>query len=140
MVDRRFQLPPERISAPVAAGPEPPKAISPLAPVLRVVVLEPHLRRLLAPFQRRPFERRQIPQPGKIPPPASRLRELRFESLTFQTAKNTVRIATHRAPVENNEQQTTTMANKKQTLFFALCSPCQGPLGPRFWGHGGQAA
>jgi hypothetical protein len=41
----------------------------PLATMLRVVVLEPHLRRLLAPFQRRPLERRQIPQPGQIPPP-----------------------------------------------------------------------
>ncbi len=54
--------------------------------MLRVVVLEPRLRRLLAPFQRRPFERRQIPQPGKIPPPAPRLGEFLFESLTFQTA------------------------------------------------------
>ena len=58
----------------------------PLAPMLRIVVLEPRLRCLLAPFERRPFEGRQIPQPGEIPSPAARLGKLLFESLTFQTA------------------------------------------------------
>ena len=58
----------------------------PLAPMLRVMVPQPCLRRLLAPFQGRPFERRQIPQPAEISPPAARHRELLFESLTFQAA------------------------------------------------------
>ena len=58
----------------------------PLATMLRIVVDEPRLRCLLAPFERRPFERSQISQPGKISPPAARLGEFLFESLTFQTA------------------------------------------------------
>ena len=58
----------------------------PPAPMLRIVVYKPRLRCLLAPFERRPFERSQIPQPGKISPPAARLSEFLFESLTFQAA------------------------------------------------------
>jgi len=54
--------------------------------MLRIVVPESRLSRLFAPFQRRPFERSQIPQPGKIPSPGARLGELLFESLTFHTA------------------------------------------------------
>jgi hypothetical protein len=54
--------------------------------MLRIMVPEPHLSRLLSPFERRPFERSQTPQPGKIPPPVARLGELLFESLTFQAA------------------------------------------------------
>jgi hypothetical protein len=65
---------------------KPLETLLPLAPMLRVVVLQPRLRRLFAPFERRSLRRRQIPQPGKIPSPAARLRKLRFESLTFQTA------------------------------------------------------
>ena len=114
------------------------KTNSLLAPVLRVVVPQTRLRRLLAPFQRRPFKQRQIPQPGKIPPPAARLDELLLESLTFQTAQNTVRIATHGAPVENNEEQATIRAKKKQTLFFVLCSPVGTPS--REYLHANRAA
>ena len=35
-----------------------------LTTVLRIVVPEPHLRRLLAFIQRHPFPVRQLPQPG----------------------------------------------------------------------------
>ena len=58
----------------------------PLTTVLRVVVPEPRLSRLLAFIQRQPFPLRQTPQPGKVPAPDASLGELLFESLTFQTA------------------------------------------------------
>jgi hypothetical protein len=54
--------------------------------MLRIVVSQPCLRRLLAFIQRHPFPVGQLPQPGKIPPPDASLGQLLFESLTFQTA------------------------------------------------------
>jgi len=54
--------------------------------MLRVVVSQPRLRRLLAFIQRHPFSVGQLPQPGEVPPPDAGLGELLFESLTFQTA------------------------------------------------------
>src|SRR5580693_5102183 len=57
-----------------------------LTTVLRVVVSQPHLRRLLAFLQHHPFRRCQVPQPRYIPSPIARLGELLFESLTFQAA------------------------------------------------------
>jgi hypothetical protein len=91
MIDSRGSAPGKRSTRLVpirfdVAGPEPPKTISPLATMLRIVVPESRLSRPFAPFQRRPFERSQIPQPGKIPSPGARLGELLFESLTFHTA------------------------------------------------------
>ena len=62
------------------------KATSPLTTVLRVVVSEPRLRRLLALVQRHPFPVGQSPQPGEVPAPDASLGEFLFESLTFQTA------------------------------------------------------
>ncbi len=62
------------------------KPTSPLTTVLRVVVSQPRLRRLLAFIQRHSFPVGQLPQPGKVPSPGASLRELFFESLTFQTA------------------------------------------------------
>jgi hypothetical protein len=38
-------------------------------------------------------------------------------------ARGAVQKTAHGAPVENGEGQSSTRANKKQTLFFALCSP-----------------
>src|SRR6266404_9657265 len=43
---------------------KPPKATSPLTTVLRIVVPQPRLRRLLAFIQRHPFLVGQLPQPG----------------------------------------------------------------------------
>src|SRR5712664_4979568 len=55
----------------------------PLTTVLRVVVSEPRLSRLLAFIQRHPFPVGQLPQPGKVPPPDASLGKLLFESLTL---------------------------------------------------------
>ena len=63
-----------------------PETHLPLTTVLRVVVPEPRLSRLLAFIQRHPFPVRQLPQPGKVPAADASLRELLFESLTLQTA------------------------------------------------------
>ena len=58
----------------------------PLTTVLRVVVPEPRLSRLLAFIQRHPFPMGQLPQPGEVTHLDASLGELLFESLTFQTA------------------------------------------------------
>ena len=58
----------------------------PLTTVLRVVVSQPRLSRLLAFIQRHPFPLSQLPQPGQVPAPDASLGKLLFESLTFQTA------------------------------------------------------
>jgi len=71
---------------PNAAGPEPPKATSPLTTVLRVVVSQSCLSRLLAFIQPHPLSVLQLPQPGEVPSPDASLREILFESLTLQTA------------------------------------------------------
>ncbi len=60
--------------------------MSPLTTVLRVVVPEPRLRRLLALIQRHPFPVGQLPQSREVPASRTSLGELLFESLTFQTA------------------------------------------------------
>ncbi len=45
----------------------------------------------------------------------------------FRTTSRQGRSRIHLAPVENRERQNTIMANKKQTLFFALSSPTLPP-------------
>ena len=70
----------------LAAASKPSETLLPLAPMLRVVVPQPRLSRLLAFIQRHPFPVGQLPQAGKVPPPDASLGELLFESLTFQTA------------------------------------------------------
>jgi hypothetical protein len=54
--------------------------------VLRVVVFQPRLSRLLAFIERHPFPVGQMPQPGEVTTPGASLGELFFESLTFETA------------------------------------------------------
>jgi hypothetical protein len=66
-------------------NPEPPKTTSSLTTVLRIVVYQPRLRRLLAFIQRHPFPVGQLSQPGEVSPSVARLGELLFEFLTFQT-------------------------------------------------------
>jgi hypothetical protein len=61
-------------------------AASPLTTVLRIVVSQPRLRRLLAFIQRHPFPVGQLPQPGEVASPDASLGKLLFESLTFQAA------------------------------------------------------
>jgi hypothetical protein len=67
-------------------------ALAPLHPystlttVLRIMVSQPYQSRLLPPLQRRAFRRGELPQPGQVTSPGVGLRELVFESLTFQTA------------------------------------------------------
>src|SRR5271154_5899814 len=72
----------------------------------------------------------QIPEPHQPPHPVARLDELAFEPSMFRTTYRQARSRTHLAPVENRERQSNIMANRKQTLFFALYSPisAQGAL------------
>ena len=61
-------------------------AASPLTTVLRVMVSQPRLCRLLAFIQRHPLPLGQLPQPGKVPRSAAHLGKLLFESFPLQTA------------------------------------------------------
>jgi hypothetical protein len=67
--------------------------------------------------------RRQAPEPGKGPQPVARFLELGFKSLMLGTAYRKDEERRHRAPVENDEEESSMGANKRQTLFFALVSP-----------------
>ena len=75
-----------RISTANGADPVLPNVASPLTTVLRIMVSQLRLSRLLAFIQCHPFPLGQLPQPGKVPAPDARLGEILFESLTFQTA------------------------------------------------------
>ena len=75
-----------RISTANGADPILPNVASPLTTVLRIMVSQLRLSRLLAFIQCHPFPPGQLPQPGKVPAPDARLGEIPFESLTFQTA------------------------------------------------------
>jgi len=75
-----------RISTANGADPVLPNVASPLTTVLRIMVSQLRLSRLLAFIQCHPFPLGQLPQPGKVPAPDAGLGEILFESLTFQTA------------------------------------------------------
>src|SRR5690242_1787106 len=74
------------ISTANGADSVPPNVASPLTTVLRVMVSQPRLSRLLAYMQRHPFPLGQLPQPGEVPRPGAHLGKLLFESLTFPAA------------------------------------------------------
>jgi hypothetical protein len=65
----------------------------------------------------------QLAEPYQPPHPIARLDELAFEPSMFRTTYRQTRRRIHPAPVENREPQVTIKANKKQILFFAICSP-----------------
>ncbi len=75
-----------RISTANGADPVPPNVASLLTTVLRVVVSQPRLSRLLAFIQCHPFPLGQLPQPGEVAAPDASLGKLLFKSLTLQTA------------------------------------------------------
>jgi len=70
------------------------------------------------------FARLQFTEPYQPPHSVARLDELAFEPSMFRTSYRQARSRIHLAPVENREPQLTTKAKQKQTLFFALSSPC----------------
>jgi hypothetical protein len=63
------------------------------------------------------FSRRQLAEPNQLPHPIARLKKLAFEPSMFRTTYRQAQKDAHPAPVENYEEENTTMANKKQTLF-----------------------
>jgi hypothetical protein len=101
----------------------PPYPFVTLTTVLGLVLLDPgdgHGH----PVGKMLFLRRgQAPEPGKGPQPVARLLELRFQSRLLGTAYRKEERGRHRAPVENDEEESSMRANKRQTLFFALVSP-----------------
>lgn len=63
------------------------------------------------------LRRRQAPEPGKRPKPVARFLELRFQSLMLGTAYRKDERRRHRTPVENDEEESSMRAKKRQTLF-----------------------
>ena len=66
---------------------------------------------------------RQVCELDPAAKPVARRKELAFEPSMFRATQSQDRERAHRAPVENQQRQDGTKANKKQILFFAFNSP-----------------
>jgi hypothetical protein len=95
----------------------PPDPFMTLTTVLGLVLLDPGDGHGHPVHEMLLLRRRQAPEPGKRPKPVARLLELRFQSLMLGTAYRKDEERRHRAPVENDEGESSRKANKKQTVF-----------------------
>ena len=77
---------------------------------------------------------REFAEALQIPQTVASLEEAVFQSHALQTAYRSRGWGGHRAPVENQRGEDSQKAKKRQTLFFAYCSPFEPPaaLSP-FW-------